>query len=327
MRYLNERDLLQIGMDWDRLVDLINTAAAAHALGECAQPIKPYLKFGNERNRIIAMPAYVSRPIRAAGLKWIASFPDNIASGLPRAHSVTLVNDPDTGAPAALIKGSLISAIRTAAVSAALLQSLLTAAPRTDLEVAIIGMGPIGRMHAQMLNSLFGNHRVARIRAYDQRDIDVEQWLNGLADFSIPVERSNSWQEAYREADLVFTCTASIERYIDEAPKPSSLLMHISLRDYSLQTLAGVGAIIVDHWEEVCRADTDIERLHQYQGLQAEHTVSLATVLENPQLVMPSIDSGKAMLFAPMGLAVFDIAIAAYYVSIAEALGIGIMLD
>lgn len=327
MRYLNEQDLLRIGIDWEALVKLINSAAAAHALGECAQPIKPYLKFGNERNRIIAMPAYISRPIPAAGLKWIASFPDNIASGLPRAHSVTLVNDPDTGAPTALIKGSLISAIRTAAVSAALLQSLLTAAPRTELEVAVIGMGPIGRMHVQMLNSLFGSSRIACIRAYDQRDIDVQEWLDGLTDLTIPVIRSNSWQEAYREADLVFTCTASIERYIDEPPKPSSLLMHISLRDYSLHTLEGVGAIIVDHWEEVCRADTDIERLHLNHGLEMEHTISLAAALENPQHVFLKTDNGKATLFAPMGLAVFDITIAAHYVSIAESLGIGVMLE
>ncbi|MCM3630498.1 2,3-diaminopropionate biosynthesis protein SbnB [Paenibacillus glycanilyticus] len=322
MIYLNERNLEQIGIDWPVLATLIEEAAAAFAAGECAQPIKPYLKYGDERNRIIAMPAYVNRPVRAAGLKWIASFPGNIDIGLPRANSVTILNDPDTGIPVAMVQGSLISAIRTAAVSGAMLRKLIAGGDR-PLRAAVIGMGPIGRMHVHMLNGLLGD-RISGITAFDRRNVDVEEWLNGVPAV-IPVEKAASWQEAYRAADVVFTCTAAPERYIDEAAKPDAILMHVSLRDYELDALANVGTIIVDSWEEICRADTDTERLHLYAGLQASDTITLAEAMSLPreQLIRPA----RPTLFTPMGLAIFDVAVAAHYAEAAERLGVGQRLE
>lgn len=322
MIYLNERDVERIGIDWPALALVIEEAAAAFAAGECAQPIKPYLKYGDERNRIIAMPAFVSRPVRAAGLKWIASFPGNIEIGLPRANSVTILNDPDTGVPVAIVKGSLISAIRTAAVSGTLLRKLV-AEREKPLRVGLIGMGPIGRMHVHMLNGLLGD-RISGIAAFDRRDVQVEEWLTGVPSI-IPVEKAASWQEAYRGADVVFTCTAAPERYIDEPAKPDAILMHVSLRDYQLDALSNVGTIIVDSWEEICRADTDTERLHLYAGLQASDTMTLADALALPleQVVRPA----GPTLFTPMGLAVFDVAVAAHYAETAERLGVGQKLE
>ncbi|GMK45205.1 2,3-diaminopropionate biosynthesis protein SbnB [Paenibacillus glycanilyticus] len=322
MIYLNERDLERIGIDWLALAELIEDAAAAYAAGECAQPIKPYLKYGDERNRIIAMPAFVSRPVRAAGLKWIASFPGNIENGLPRANSVTILNDPDTGVPVAMVQGSLISAIRTAAVSGAMLRKLVSE-KEVPLQVALIGMGPIGRMHVHMLNGLLGD-RISRISVFDRRDIEIDEWLKGVPAV-IPVEKAASWQEAYRGADVVFTCTAAPERYIDEPAKPDAILMHVSLRDYRLEALSNVGTIIVDSWEEICRADTDTERLHLHAGLQAEDTLTLADALTLPleQIIRPA----GPTLFTPMGLAIFDVAVAAHYAEAAERLGVGLRLE
>lgn len=55
------------------------------ANNEFAQPIKPYLRYNNLKNRIIAMPAYAGGECDMAGIKWIASYPDNI-NQIGRAH-------------------------------------------------------------------------------------------------------------------------------------------------------------------------------------------------------------------------------------------------
>lgn len=45
------------------------------------------------------MPAFVGGEINASGIKWIASFPDNIHKGKKRANCVVILNSVQTGEP------------------------------------------------------------------------------------------------------------------------------------------------------------------------------------------------------------------------------------
>lgn len=59
MLYLNDRDIREVGLDWPSLVESIETTVRILDSGDYAQPVKPYLRYKNPQNRIIAMPAYV----------------------------------------------------------------------------------------------------------------------------------------------------------------------------------------------------------------------------------------------------------------------------
>ena len=72
MLYLNEKHLRNIGLNWNDTTEVIANAVSALSGNDYAQPIKPYLRFGNPANRIIAMPAYVGADVKKAGIKWIA---------------------------------------------------------------------------------------------------------------------------------------------------------------------------------------------------------------------------------------------------------------
>ena len=317
MLYLNERQVRALGIDWNRTIDAIAAAVRTHDASDFAQPIKPYLRYGDPRNRIIAMPAYLGGDVHASGIKWIASFPGNLERGLPRAHSVVILNDADTGAPEAIINTPLLSAIRTASVSGLVLRHhARERTPSPSLRIGITGWGPIGRLHLAMCEAVLGD-AIREVRVFDVRP----PARSSLAGFRSRVRAVDSWQEAYLDADVFVTCTVSPAPYIDRAPKPGSLQLNVSLRDYCTGVFPYVKeAIVVDDWDEVCRERTDIETMHKECGLERAGTRTLGdVVLRGFARTLPPT---APLMFNPMGMAIFDLAIASHYAREAIARGV-----
>lgn len=315
---LNDGDIRSLGVDWRTLTDCVERALLAKEAGDYAQPIKPYLRYGDPRNRIIAMPAYLGGEFDTAGIKWIASFPGNRERGLPRAHGVIVLNRADTGEPYAILNGGMANVLRTAAVSGVVLGRYLKARPREKLRVSIIGWGPIGRAHFEMCAALYGDV-IEGFTLYD---------IGGVDESSIPAPWrgrtavASSWEEAYEQCDVFITCTVSSNRYIDRAPSKGSLLLHVSLRDYRAEALQDIQAVIVDDWDEVCRENTDIELLHREAGLTRQQTRSLADLVCRDALA--DFPPDEPVLFCPMGMAIFDLAVAGCLVKEARSAGAGI---
>lgn len=321
MLYLNEKDLLKIGIDWNKTIDVIELAVKCLNQKDFAQPIKPYLRYRNPINRIIAMPAFVGGDIDLAGIKWIASFPENIHNNIPRAHSVVVLNKSATGEPLCIINTALLSIIRTSSVTGLMIRHFLKARPLDAINIGIIGWGPIGQHHYKMCTELLGD-RIKSIRLFDLRKIDPDTISGALKP---KTQVAGSWQEAYRDTDIFITCTVSKAPYIDEKPKPGSLQANVSLRDFQTGIYDHTRAIIVDDWEEVCREKTDIEMMHLEKGLKEEDSRSIADVVCNNALAEYPKD--ESIMFNPMGMAVFDIATGRYYLDRARELIVGRELE
>ena len=318
MIYLNEKNIVEIGIDWEELVDIIEKAVMCLGAGDFAQPVKPYLRYRDLKNRIIAMPAFIGGEFNMAGIKWIASFPDNIKNGIPRAHSVVILNNAETGEPVGIIDTALLSILRTASVTGLMIRYFDKVRPLKNIRLGIIGWGPIGQYHLKMCTALFGD-RLAKISLYDLRKID-----KSVIDFDDKekIAVADSWEEAYGDADVFITCTVSNAPYIDLPPKKSSLQLNVSLRDYKTDIFDYVkDSIIVDSWEEVCREKTDIEMLHNEKGLQAKDTRSIIDVVVNH--CMKDYAEDAPIIFNPMGMALFDIAVGVYYLEQAKKRNIG----
>ena len=103
----------------NQIVELAEATYRLHSAGDSVNPPSYFLRFPDRPSaRIIALPASIGGPLRVDGLKWISSFPQNVAAGLPRASAVLILNDHDTGYPFACLEASIISATRTAALAA-----------------------------------------------------------------------------------------------------------------------------------------------------------------------------------------------------------------
>lgn len=322
MLYLNKKDIEKIGNDWNAIADIIKKSVVTLGTKDFSQPIKPYLRYNDLTNRIIAMPAYVGGDIALSGIKWIASFPGNIDKGIPRAHSVTILNEASTGVPLCTLNTPLISGIRTAGVTALVIREWLKYKDiKKLLNVGIIGFGPIGQLHLEMVWAILGD-KTGKIFLYDLKGINMELIPDKMREKVVVCE---NWEQAYTDSDVFMTCTVSKAPYIDKEPKKGSLQLNVSLRDYKHEIMPFIKLMIVDDWEEVCREETDIEVMHKKMGLQKEDTISIVEMIE--QDALKNIQENDIVMFNPMGMAVFDIAIGRYYYQKALDTSSGVMLE
>lgn len=322
MRYLNEKNIREVGVDWSDNIDIIEEAVRCLDKGDFAQPVKPYLRYRDFKNRIIAMPAFVGGKFNVAGIKWIASFPDNIKNGIPRAHSVVILNNADSGEPTAVINTAFLSIIRTASVSGLIMRYYDYARNLKKFNLGIVGWGPIGKNHFNLFTELYGD-RIEKIFLYDIVSINKEEIdFNGKEKIIV----TKNWEDAYRDADVFITCTVSKDRYINMKPKEGSLQLNVSLRDYNVDIFDYVkGNIIVDDWDEVCRENTDIEFFHKERGLNKESVKTINDVV--CRNYFESLGKDQCAMFNPMGMGVFDMAIGNYYLEKSKGKRVGIILD
>jgi len=309
IRYLSQSDIRSLAPSWKSLIVLIDDAIKAIVDNDYVQPIKPYLRYRNPINRIIAMPAYLGGSFDVAGIKWIASFPENIKNNNPRASSISILNNSQTGAPQAILSTNELSGLRTAAVSGYVLKKMRDFLPDTKLKIGIVGYGPIGQLHAKMILEVLDG-QIKQLCIYDSGHIEKK-------DESPHLKFTNSWKEAYEDSDVFFCCTTSPKRYIDLMPKAGSLHLNVSLRDYLPEIVMKSSILIVDDWEEVCREDTDIHRCALEYALKKEQCISLPDLSKTnlPKLIkeccLIPLHQGY-ISFHPMGMAVFDMAISQF---------------
>lgn len=309
MIYLNEKNLKEIGVDWDETINVIEDAVKALGDKDFAQPIKPYLRYGDPKNRIIAMPAYVGGDVNKAGIKWIASFPDNIYHGIPRANSAVILNKAETGEVESVINTAKLSMIRTAAVTGLMIKYFEKNRDLKDLSVGIIGFGPIGQHHLSMCKEILGD-KVSKYYLYDMRPIINAEELS--KDINAEIIVCDNWEEVYDNSDIFMACTVTDAPYVDKKPKKGALILNISLRDFKLEAYPYFkDTIIVDDWEEVCREKTTIEDWNIEYGLEEDEVKTIVDVVVNNCIKDYNVDQN--IMFNPMGMAVFDVAMGAYY--------------
>src|SRR3954452_8978783 len=146
MRVLSRQDVEAL-LDLDRLVDALAAAMADLSAGTASMPPRIAARVLHQEAILGAMPAYLpSAGVLAS--KLVTLFPNNAALGMHTHQAVIIALDPETGTPLALMDGTYITAVRTAAGSA--LATRLLARPDSAV-LAILGTGVQARSHARAL--------------------------------------------------------------------------------------------------------------------------------------------------------------------------------
>jgi 2,3-diaminopropionate biosynthesis protein SbnB len=301
-------------------LDAVADAYRAHGRGASSLPHSNFLRFPNDDlNRIISLPAYLGGPFHLAGMKWIASFPGNVAQGRARASAVLILNDADTGYARAILESSVISAQRTAA-SAALAARLLVG-ERGAPVAGFIGTGPINFETAR-----FVLHAVPGIERLMLYDLDAGRAAKAAArleaELGRPVSVAGDLQELYRSCPLISFATTAIRPHVDDlsACAPGTVILHVSLRDLTPELILAADNV-VDDADHVSRASTSIHLAEQQVGHRGFIRASISELLDG---TAPAKADPKALsIFSPFGLGVLDLAVGQLALRLAREQGLG----
>lgn len=180
-----------------RMTDLIpamEKALSDFSTGKVTQPVRQIITVDPPGGFYGIMPALTPDGL---GQKIVTFYPPNAAKGIPTHMALIVLNDPQTGAPLAVMDGRLITEMRTAAVSAAATKLL---APKDSKVLAILGSGVQARSHVEALRPV---RDFEEIRIWSQTKSHAESFAKEIS------AKVMSAEEAVRGADVVVTVTSS----------------------------------------------------------------------------------------------------------------------
>jgi len=305
----------------DGVLRAVRGAYELHAEGESVLPHSVFLRPGGQgADRFIGLPAFLGGAEPVAGLKWIASFPGNVARGRERASALIALNSLETGRPRAIAEGSQISAWRTAA-SAALAAAAFVGGPK-EVRVALVGAGPIQRAILRFLSRTV-TIAEAVVTDLDPSRADAFVWWARSELPALSIASEPSLRRSIDGAGVVsFATTASTPYVPADAPFASgSSVLHISLRDLPADLVVRHDNV-VDDLDHVCREQTSIDLAARLSGHARFVRATLGEILLGRASARASADGVTS--FSPFGLGILDLAVFKLALARAASLGLGV---
>ncbi len=180
-----------------RMADLIPAMEKAlidFSAGKVTQPVRQIIAVDPPGGFYGMMPALTPEGL---GQKIVTFYPPNAERGIATHMALIVLNDPQTGAPLAVMDGRLITEMRTAAVSAAATKLL---APKDAKVLAILGSGVQARSHVEALQLV---RQFEEIRVWSPNKAHAGQFAKEIRAKTMLAE------DAVRDADVIVTATSS----------------------------------------------------------------------------------------------------------------------
>ncbi|WP_296420009.1 ornithine cyclodeaminase [Pseudooctadecabacter sp.] len=136
------------------------------------------------------------------GFKYVNGHPKNTAEGLQTVTAFGLLADVQSGYPVLLSEMTLLTALRTAAMSALAAKHL---APKGATTMAMIGNGAQSEFQCRAFKAICG---IETVRLYDIDPAATAKCARNLADSGLNVIPCTTGQEAIEGAQIITTCTA-----------------------------------------------------------------------------------------------------------------------
>jgi ornithine cyclodeaminase/alanine dehydrogenase-like protein (mu-crystallin family) len=305
-------------LPYEACIPLMREAMMALSSGRTKQTLRQIIDLGGGQ----AFGVMPGAGPATFGAKLISVFPENFAKGMQSHQGAVLLFEPDTGALAAVIHAGEITAIRTAAATAAATDVLA----RPDASrLAILGYGEQAHEHARAMVQV---RPIRDIRLWGRSPERAQILARQLeAELERPVTVAASAREAVEEADLICTVSAAAEPILEGDWVTAGAHVNLvgSSRDGPREVddaLVVRGRLFADHREGVLR-----------QGAEVRHAIAAGLIGEDHVLgeigeVMVGAKPGRTApdqvtLYKSLGAIVQDLYAGWHILRQARAEGLG----
>jgi ornithine cyclodeaminase len=202
--FVNEAGVKEL-LPMESCIQLMRDALTAFARGDAVLPLRSLLRLPDGSGILGLMPGYLGQP-RSFGLKVVSVMPGNHGTPYESHQGVVMLFGLLHGEPLAIIDAAAITAIRTAAASAAATDAL---AREEAGDLALIGSGAQARTHLAAMRAV---RKLRRVRVWSRTRANAERFARDeAASLGFAIEVSASAADAVRGADLICTLTSARE--------------------------------------------------------------------------------------------------------------------
>lgn len=322
MLLLNKEDIRKVFT----MKDAIETDKKCYSLfsdGKFEVPLRAVIN-GSHGN-FLFMPAYCE-DMGAAGLKIVNIMPGNTQKGLPASIGQVLLIDGETGVVKAMMDGTYVTALRTAAASGAAFELFGT----REAEIgAVIGTGSqaMCQLEAMLTARPLKEVRVAA-RNFEKTKAFAEKAREELGSYGAEIIACEDTNEAVDGADLVILVTVSGTPVCSAGYfKDGCTISAVGAYTYDMQELDPAvfdkcGKIYFDSEDAVLSESGDILRpLDEGTLSKDQFTGDIGEYINGK---IPGRESGEEIIvFENVGIGALDLMTAAEIYEKAAAAGIG----
>jgi alanine dehydrogenase len=325
LRFISGPDIERLSLTRTEILEAVTEAVKAQGNGQVVLEPRVHLRPPNGgRGHFNILRAHLGTA-GVSGVKVVGDFVDNHQKQLPSELALITLYDPDTGAPLAIVDGTMITAARTGAVTALGAQHLARAESRI---LGHVGARGTAWWNVTMLDDLFDFEEV---RVTSLRPESREAFARELSEeLGKPVQAVPTPEAAFRGADIMVEATRlTVPTVLLRTAwvAPGTLVVpYGTVSAVELSLTAVMDKIVVDDWGQATVGPFGALRAHVDTGLLTQDRVhaELGQIVagHRPGRERPE----ERILFWHRGLATTDLAVAHLVWQRAAALGVGTVL-
>ncbi len=250
---LPEEDVKKV-LSLEEVIDAVESAFGMRGLGHAQMPPKQYLFMKKFNGDLRTMPAYLEEDDTVA-VKVVNSHPENPKKhGLPTVMATIILVDPRTGAPEAIMGGTLVTALRTGAAGAIAAKYLANPKPKT---VGIVGAGTQARTQLMGLELVF--ETIDEVRVWDRAEKASAKYAEemGIKYNQASIYSVKDISKAVQGADIIVTATPSRKplvsvEWVDDGTHINCIGADAPGKQELDPAVLVKSKIVIDDWSQSC---------------------------------------------------------------------------